>query len=53
MRDVLVQDHRFSELEAEELVDTMEMRGYLHYLGDPRERSHASDTPWEIEPKDS
>lgn len=53
MRDVLVQEHRFSELEAEELVDTMEMRGYLHYLGDPRERSHASDTAWEIEPKDS
>jgi hypothetical protein len=53
IRDLLVKDHRLSELEAEELVDTMEMRGYLHYLGDPRERSHASDTPWEIEPKDS
>lgn len=53
MRDVLVQEHRFSELEAEELVDTMEMNGYLHFLGNPRERSHASDTPWEIEPKDS
>jgi hypothetical protein len=53
MRDVLVQEHRFSQLEAEELVDTMEMRGYLHYLGDPTERSHASDSPWEIKPKDS
>jgi hypothetical protein len=51
MRDVLLQEHRFSALEAEELVDTLEMNGYLHFLGDPSERSHASDTTWEIEPK--
>ena len=51
MRDVLVQEHRFSQLEAEELVDTMEAQGYLHFLGDPAERSHADDTVWEIEPK--
>lgn len=52
MRDVLVHDHRFSELEAEEVIDTMEMQGYLHFLGDPSERSHASDTTWDIEPKE-
>ena len=53
MRDVLVHERHLSELEAEELVDTMEMRGYLHFLGDPSERSHASDTLWEIKPKGS
>lgn len=51
MRDVLVAEHRYSQLEAEELIDTMELNGYLHFLGDPTERSHASDTTWEIEPK--
>jgi hypothetical protein len=50
MRDVLVEEHRFSQLEAEELVDTLEMQGFLHFLGDPSERSHASDTSWDIEP---
>jgi hypothetical protein len=49
MRDALVSDRGFSELEAEELIDTLEMQGYLHFLGDPAERSHA-DTPWDIEP---
>ncbi|MBX5480957.1 MAG: hypothetical protein IRZ16_03780 [Myxococcaceae bacterium] len=48
MRDILVHDHKFSELEAEELIDTMELNGFLHFLGDPAERSHASDTTWEI-----
>ena len=47
MRDALVQDKGYSELEAEELIDTLELRGFLHFLGDPAERSHA-DTPWEI-----
>ncbi len=51
MRDVLVEEHRFSQLEAEELIDTLEMQGYLQFLGDPSERSHASDTSWEFEPK--
>lgn len=50
MRDVLVRDHEFSQLEAEEIIDTLEIQGYLHFLGDPSERSHASDTLWEIEP---
>jgi hypothetical protein len=50
MRDVLVHEHRISQLEAEELIDTMELQGYLHFLGDPTARSHASDTTWDIEP---
>ena len=52
MRDVLVAENQFSQLEAEELIDTMELQGYLHFLGDPTERSHASDTTWEIEPRE-
>ncbi|MHB1846474.1 MAG: hypothetical protein ACYCWW_16755 [Deltaproteobacteria bacterium] len=32
---------------AEELVDTLEMRGYLRFQGDPSDRSRA-ETPWEI-----
>jgi hypothetical protein len=49
MRDVLVQMRGFSELEAEELIDTLELRGFLRFLGDPSERSVA-DAPWEITP---
>lgn len=49
MRDTLVQMRGFSELEAEELVDTLELRGFLRFLGDPSERSVA-DAPWEITP---
>ena len=48
MRDVLVHDRGFSELESEELIDTMEMRGFLHFLGDPSTRSHA-DSHWDID----
>jgi len=47
MRDVLVHMKRFSELEAEELIDTLELRGFLRFLGDPSERSVA-DAHWEI-----
>lgn len=47
MRDVLVHDKHYSELEAEELIDTMEIQGFLHFLGDPTERSQA-DSHWEI-----
>ena len=47
MRDVLVARRSFSELEAEELIDTLELRGYLRFLGDPTERSVA-DSQWEI-----
>ncbi|MGQ0506453.1 MAG: hypothetical protein ACT4TC_14165 [Myxococcaceae bacterium] len=49
MRDVLVREKNFSDLEAEELIDTLEMNGYLRFLGDPAERSCA-DAQWEIKP---
>lgn len=52
MRDLLAQERGLSELEAEELVDTLELNGFLHFLGDPSERSVA-DAPWDIEPHDS
>ena len=47
MRDVLVRDGGYSALEAEELVDTLELRGFLRFLGDPTERSVA-DSQWDI-----
>lgn len=50
MRDVLVHQRGFSELEAEKLIDTLELQGFLHFLGDPTERSHA-DSHWDIEPE--
>lgn len=50
MRDLLVEEHRFSQLEAEELVDTLELQGFLHFLGDPSSRS-VVDAPWEIDTK--
>lgn len=50
MRDMLVHEFSFSELESEELIDTLELRGFLHFLGDPAERSHA-ESHWEIEPQ--
>ena len=49
MRNLLVDLKGFSELEAEELIDTLELRGFLRFLGDPTERSVA-DSPWEITP---
>jgi hypothetical protein len=49
MRDLLVELKGFSELEAEELVDTLELRGFLRFTGDPAERSVA-DAPWELTP---
>ncbi|MCP3141229.1 hypothetical protein [Pyxidicoccus xibeiensis] len=49
MRDVLVSTKGFSELEAEELIDTLELRGFLRFLGDPSERSVA-DAHWDISP---
>lgn len=49
MRDMLVHMKGFSELEAEELIDTLEARGFLRFLGDPSERSVA-DAHWEITP---
>lgn len=49
MRNLLVQLKGFSQLEAEDIIDTLEMQGYLRFLGDPTERSVA-DAPWEISP---
>ncbi len=46
-RDVVVHELGCSELEAEELVDTLEMNGFLHFEGNPAERSVA-DSRWEI-----
>lgn len=47
MRDLLVRDRGFSELQAEELIDTLETRGFLHFLGNTQERSEV-DASWEI-----
>ena len=49
-RDVLVHELAISELEAEELVDTLEMNGYLRFTGDPAERSEA-ESRWDIRPE--
>jgi hypothetical protein len=49
MRDLLVTTKGFSQLEAEELIDTLELNGFLRFLGDPTERSIA-DAHWEISP---
>ena len=48
-RDVIAHALRCSDMEAEELVDTLEMNGYLHFVGNPSERSVA-DSRWEILP---
>jgi len=46
-RDVLVHELGISELEAEDLVDTLQMNGYLRFAGDPAARAQA-DARWEI-----
>jgi competence protein ComEC len=48
-RDVLVHELGCSELEAEALVDTLEMNGYLKFSGDPSVRSRA-ESRWDIDP---
>ncbi len=48
-RDVLAHELGCSELEAEELVDTLEMNGYLKFVGDPSVRSQA-ESRWDILP---
>lgn len=47
IRDAVVRRLGCSALEAEELVDTLEARGFLRYPADPSTRSHA-DLPWEL-----
>ncbi|SET52170.1 hypothetical protein [Stigmatella erecta] len=49
MRNLLVDMKGYSELEAEELIDTLELQGFLRFLGDPTERSVA-DSHWDISP---
>ncbi|HEX7624535.1 MAG TPA: hypothetical protein VF400_13245 [Anaeromyxobacteraceae bacterium] len=46
-RDVLVQGLQCSDMEAEQLVDTLEMNGYLEFTGNPAEPSVA-DSRWDI-----
>lgn len=46
-RDLAVSLLSCSELQAEELVDTLELRGYLRFRGDPEARSQAT-VSWEI-----
>jgi hypothetical protein len=50
-RDVVVHELNCSELEAEELVDTLEMNGYLRFEGDPAERSRA-ESRWAVLPRE-
>ncbi len=49
MRDYLVASHDYSDLESEELIDTLEGQVFLRFLGDPSARSVA-DSRWEITP---
>ncbi|MFT3915651.1 MAG: hypothetical protein QM704_16510 [Anaeromyxobacteraceae bacterium] len=46
-RDVVRDELSVSDMEAEELVDTLELQGYLRFLGDPSERSHA-ESRWDV-----
>jgi hypothetical protein len=46
-RDVIANMLRCSDVEAEELVDTLEINGYLRFEGDPSRRSLA-DNYWDI-----
>ncbi len=48
-RDVLVHELGISDLEAEQLVDTLEMNGYLRFTGDPSVRSQA-ESRWDVDP---
>jgi hypothetical protein len=48
-RDVVVHELGCSDLEAEELVDTLEMHGYLRFKGDPSDRSRA-ESRWDVVP---
>ena len=47
MRDALVDLHGFSQLEAESVIDTLELQGYVHFLGDPRAPSEA-ESRWDF-----
>jgi hypothetical protein len=49
-RDVITHELGCSDLEAEELVDTLEMNGFLRFEGDPSERSRA-ESRWAVIPE--
>lgn len=48
MRDHLQQSLGYSALEAEELIDTLESRGFLRFGADARDASIV-DAPWAID----
>jgi hypothetical protein len=48
MRNALEDTFQISELDAEELLDTMESRGFIHFDGDPTSESEV-EASWEIE----
>lgn len=48
LRNALEESLHCSALQAEEMVDTLESRGFLRFSGDPSERSEA-DSSWSIE----
>ncbi len=49
MRDLVESLLGCSALEAEDLVDTLEARGYLRFEGNPAERAEAA-AYWQIDP---
>lgn len=48
MRNALEDSFGVSEMDAEELVDTLETRGFVHYEGDPTAPTEV-DTYWSID----
>jgi hypothetical protein len=48
MRNALEDSFQLSELDAEELVDTLEARGFVKFEGDPAAIVEV-DTPWVID----
>ncbi len=48
LRDLVMQRLNSSELEAEEIIDTMVSRGFLRFSGDPRTSSPAG--VWNVDP---
>jgi hypothetical protein len=47
-REVVLHELKCSELEAEELVDALELNGFLRFEGDPSSRPLA-ESRWEID----
>ena len=47
LRNALEEDLGCSELEAETLVDTLEARGLIHFLGDPAMPDEV-EAPWQL-----